>query len=254
MSAIEWERALEPALLFHVLAHLPLGRDAASLYDDSLPRREWVEGLIEAYAAAPGRLRVHGLGLRYRDADAIEALREAPPVGLRDPPGRRLLGCLLDVMASEREAFASTWEASRVDAEARKTEVETRLSGPLTVLREALWESQGDPPPLTVLDCPALRLAGRGGTDTHGHVVAVSLASPVEHLLCQILHEEVHPVTDPVIRGTSPTVAQDTRAGTPGHGLHVAIEHAAIEVGQALIDARAPEWSAAYARWRERFE
>ena len=61
-------------------------------------------------------------------------------------------------------------------------------------------------------------------------------------------------VTDPVVRGTTPASTQDTRAGTPGHALHAALEHAAIEVGTALIDARAPEWSPAYVRWRGRFE
>src|SRR5690606_25315702 len=67
MSAIQWARALEPALLFHVLAHLPLGRDAASLHDDTLPSRPWVQALLDAHAAAPGRLLVHALGLRHRE-------------------------------------------------------------------------------------------------------------------------------------------------------------------------------------------
>jgi hypothetical protein len=128
-----------------------------------------------------------------------------------------------------------------------------RLTEPLTVLRGALWEQQGGPPQLTVLDCPALHLAGRGASDEHGHVIAVNLAAPIDHLLCQILHEEVHPVTDPVIRDTMSSIAQDTRTGTPGHALHAALEHAAVEVGEALIQARVPDWSAAYARWRSRF-
>ena len=123
---------------------------------------------------------------------------------------------------------------------------------PLDVLRRALWE-QHDTPALTVLDCPALGLAGRGASDLHGRVVAVSLAAPIDHLLCQILHEEIHAVTDPVIRESLPRTPQDTRTGTAGHALHAALEHAAIEVGEALILARAPEWMAAYARWRGRF-
>jgi hypothetical protein len=248
MSGIEWERAAEPALLFHVLAHLPLGRDAASLYDETLPDRGWAGGLLEAYAAAPGRLQVHALGLWHRAG--LEALRDGPPAGLRDPAGRRLLIGLLDAMQSERAAFMRDWEASAAQAGARQAEVAARLTEPLTVLRAALWEPQGDPPPLTLLDCPALHLAGRATSDAHRHVIAVNLAAPIDHLLCQILHEEVHPVTDPVVRDTMPSTPQDTRAGTPGHALHAAIEHAAIEVGEALILARAPEWSAAYARWR----
>ncbi len=248
MSGIRWAREVEPALVFHVLAHLDLGRDAASVYDETLAERGWVEGVREAYGAAAGRLQVHALGLRYREG--IEGLREVPPPGLRDAAGRRLLEGLLDAMASERGEFMRGWEASGSEADARRAEVAARLGEPLDVLRRALWEQHGEPPPLTVLDCPALGLAGRGANDRNGRVVAVSLAAPTEHLLCQILHEEIHPVTDPAIRETMPSTPQDTRAGTTGHALHAALEHAAVEVGEALILARAPEWSTAYARWR----
>lgn len=250
MSGISWAREIEPALVFHVLAHLELGRDAASIYDETLPERAWVAGLREAYEAAPGRLHVQGLGLRHREG--LERLRDAPPPGLRDAAGRRLLERLLDASASEREAFVSAWAATEREAEARRDEVAARIGEPLDVLRRALWEEHGEPPPLTVLDCPALGLAGRGASDSHGRIVAVSLAAPIDHLLCQILHEEIHPITDPVIRESMPSFSQDTRAGTPGHALHAAIEHAAIEVGEALILARAPAWAEAYARWRER--
>lgn len=251
MSAIRWAREVEPALVFHVLAHLDLGRDAASIYDETLPEREWVEGLREAYAAAAGRLQVHAVGLRFREG--IDGLREMPPPGLRDAAGRRLLERLIDAMSSEREAFVEAWVASEAEAEVRRAEVVAEIAEPLAVLRRALWEQRGEAPALTVLDCPALGLAGRGANDPLGRVVAVSLAVPAEHILCQILHEEIHPVTDPVIRETMPSTAQDTRAGTTGYALHAALEHAAVEVGEALIQARAPEWSDAYTRWRCRF-
>jgi len=251
MSAIRWARELEPALVFHVLSHLELGRDAASIFDETLPERAWVEGLREAYATAAGRLQLHAVGLRFREG--IEGLRSEPPPGLRDPAGRRVLAELIDAMASERAAFEAAWIASTATAEARRAEVVARIATPLDVLRRALWEQHGEPPPLTVLDCPALGLAGRAANDLHGRIVAVSLAAPIDHLLCQILHEEIHPVTDPVIRETMPSATQDTRAGTAGHALHAALEHAAIEVGEALIAARASDWTGAYARWRGRF-
>ncbi len=250
-AAIHWQRAAEPALLFHVLAHLDLGHDAASLFDETLPERPWAAALREAYAAAPGRLQLHALGLWHRAG--IESLREAPPAGLRDPAGRRLLIGVLDAMASERAAFMRSWEVSASEAEARRAQVAARLTEPLGVLRQALWEPHGDPPALTVLDCPALDLAGRATSDAHGHIIAVNLAAPIDHLLCQIFHEEVHPVTDPIVRDSMAGDAQDTRVGTPGHALHVAIEHAAIVVGEAVIEARAPAWREAYTRWRARF-
>jgi hypothetical protein len=252
MSAIAWRREPEPALVLHVLAHLDLGRDAASIFDETLPERAWAAGLREAYGAAPGRLQVHALGLRWRSRAQLDALREAPPPGLRDPAGRRLLGCLLDAMASEHEAFTTGWIASEREATARREEVITSIAAPLDVLRRALWEQHGEPPALTVLDCPALGLAGRGASDEHGRVVAVSLAAPLDHLLCQIVHEEIHAVTDAIVRETMSSTPQHTRAGTAGHALHAALEHAAVEVGQALIETRAPAWVEAYARWRRR--
>lgn len=252
MTEVRFRRAPTAALCYHVLAHLPLGRDAASLFDDTLPSRPWVDDLLRAYADAPGRLLVHWLGLRWADG-GLEGLRRDPPQGLRDEAGQALLRCFLDAIESERDAFMTAWDASTTPAEARLAEVSAEIREPLTTLREALWEQQGPAPALTVLDCPALGLAGRGGATPSERRVAVNLAAPVEHVLCQVLHEEVHPVTDPVVREGLPPVAQDTRAGSPGHATHAALEQAAIEVGEALILARAPSWAPAYARWRDRF-
>lgn len=253
MSAVRFRRAPEAALAYHVLAHLPLGRDAASLHDETLPERPWVEALHRAYAAAPGRLHLQSLGLRHPDG-GLDALRQTPPPGLRDEPGRESLRRFLDAMDDERERFIDGWNGAAGETEARVREVDGRLQEPLRRLRAALWEQQGPAPPLTVLDCPALGLAGRGGATRDERRVAVNLAAPIEHLLCQILHEEVHAVTDPVVREGLPPVGQDTRSGTPGHATHAALEHAAIEVGEALVSARAPEWSPAYAQWRARFQ
>jgi hypothetical protein len=56
-----------------------------------------------------------------------------------------------------------------------------------------------------------------------------------------------------VIREDFRGTAQDTRADAPGFSLHRELERAAIEVGDALIAARTPQWSEAYANWRARF-
>lgn len=252
MTEIRLRRAPEAALCYHVLAHLPLEHDAASLFDETLPPRPWVDTLWSAYAAAPGRLVVQGLGLYYPEG-GIEALVDAPPPGLRDDAGRRLLDAFVLATAHERESFMRGWDATTTLAEATMAEVSARVIEPLTRLRRALWEQQGPAPPLTVLDCPALGRAGRGGGTPSERRVAVSLSAPVEHLLCQILHEEVHPVTDPAVLGGPVGAAQDTRRGSAGHATHAALEHAAIEVGEALILARAPQWAEAYARWRARW-
>ena len=233
-----FERKASAALLYHVLAHLDLGRDAASLFDPSLPRRAWVDDLRIAYGNAPGRLVVHAIALVHDDP--IAWLRGELPAPLRDAAGRELATRLADAME------ATDYEAPFADPPP------TQLLEPLATLRAALYERTGDPPPLTILDCPALRLAGRAASRNGTRIVAVSLAQDPGHVLCQTIHEEIHAVTDPVVRDGS-KVGQDTRVHSPGFALHRELERAAIEVGDALVSARAPQWSPAYARWRARF-
>ncbi len=239
ITFVRWDEA---ARLYAVLARLDLGADAASLYNPRLPAGPWVPPLLEAYRAAPGRLVLQGVGLLGR-GDLCARLRDQPPAGLEDASGRRLCAATadgLDATTSEPLHYA---EAPREIVE------------PLQVLRAALWERVGPPPALVLVDCPALGAAGRAVTGTEGRVVAVSLAEPAEHVLCQVLHEETHAVTDPLVRRSWPAggAIRDTAVGSPGYARHRALETAAVEVGDALIAARAPKWSEAYDRWRSRF-
>jgi hypothetical protein len=238
---IAFERRFSAALLYHVLAHLELGRDAASLFDPSLPRRPWVDDLRRAYAAARGRLVAHAIALVHDDPTAM--LRDDPPPALRDAAGRELAARLADALQAEGPRYEPAF-----------ADPPTQLLEPLATLRAGLYERTGGPPPLTILDCPALRLAGRAATHGGTRVIAVSLAQDPGHVLCQTIHEETHAVTDPVVRESFGTaVSQDTRADAPGFALHRELERAAIEVGDALVAARTPDWSSAYARWRSRF-
>lgn len=251
-SSLELVRVASVALAYHVLAHLDLGRDAASLFDPRLPDRPWCRRMLQAYFAAPGRLVMHALPLLHSD-DLEEVLREGAPQRLRDADDRALARLFAEAMDAEREGFLSAFEASAADDASRVEAVQQGIGSELGCLRRALWERQGEAPPLRVYDCRALGLAGRGASTTQGRAVAVSLAAPVEHILCQVLHEEVHAITDPAVRMGMGGHPRDTRAGSPGHAIHQALEQAAIEVGAALIEARAPAWSAAYGRWRDRF-
>jgi hypothetical protein len=249
---IEIVRVTTVALAYHVLAHLDLGRDAASLFDPRLPERPWREPLHRAYLDAPGRLTVHALPLT--DPEGLDdVLRRTPPASLADGPGRTLAKWFADAMQAQHSRFEATLEMTAELDRARRREVRDRIASDLHSLRAALWERQGPAPPLRIYDCPSLGPAGRAASTREGRAVAVSLAEPIGHVLCQIIHEEIHAVTDPVVRASAGPQPRDTRVGAPGHEVHEALEHAAIEVGEALIAARAPRWSQAYRRWRARF-
>ncbi|GMV42688.1 MAG: hypothetical protein AMXMBFR64_44040 [Myxococcales bacterium] len=228
-------------LAFYVLARLDLGADAASVWDPFLPAAP--RALLDAYAAAPGRLWLHWAPLWLaddeRDVGALVSLLARTPA-LGDPAGRTL-GALFVEAARESSAAHAARGGARWSG--------ASLSAPIERVRAALW-APGRPPPLRVLHAPSLRGHGRAATVRGQRVVATSLAEPPDQVICQILHEETHPVTDPAVRLDGP---RDTRAGQPGHGEHLRLERAAVErTGEALAQA-APELLPAYAAWRRRF-
>lgn len=206
-----------------------------------------------AYDAAPGRLFVHAIGLKTETVDAlVKSLRHGAP-GLRDEAGRELGRVLAEAIEDLQPGVQA---AFRDDAHgfAKRRDAFVRDAVPvLSRLRSALVETTGaPPPPLRVLDCPALGEAGRATSAGGERIVAVSLATPAPHALLQVLHEEIHPVTDPVLAAAQDVRARDTRAGSPGHAVHRQLELAALEVGDALVAARAPELLDAYRAWRAR--
>jgi len=202
-----------------------------------------------AYQAAPGRLLIQVHALAYDDIDAwIADLSERPPSLLRDAPGAALIAALLAAVAAERAGFVMQW--SEPAAAERLAGVAAALAAPLERLRERMWEQSGAAPPLTVLDCPALGRAGRATAAGGARLVAVSLSQPRDHVLCQILHEEMHPLTDPLVRADRSE--RDTRVGTPGAALHAELEAVAVAATEAFLSARAPELLTDFVRWKQR--
>ncbi len=245
---VRFGRRLAPALAYHVLGFLDLGADAANLHTPRDTTPAWVDGLAAAYAAAPGRLVLHGAALAYDDVDAwLEALAEHP--ALADAAGQALFAVFAAAVAAERPAFEAAW-SERADA---VQHAERRLGAALERLRERLYQQQGAPPPLLVLDCPALGGRGRATTAGGTRLVATSLSEDEGHVLLQLLHEEMHAITDPIVRaehdGTAP---RDTRKGSAGWGLHVALEATAVGATDAFLKARAPELLHDFGRWRAR--
>lgn len=255
--SITWARPLHAELCYHVLAHLDLGRDAASIHNPALESRTWVAPLLEAYHAAPGRLVAQVLPMVTPNvAGLFGRLRSGAIRGLDDPAGHELCRCLVDALDEQLPSVRERWHEATPAARARGEELLAWMVPLLQRLLRAV-HAPNEASALSLLDCDALACAG----GTHGraavaqgqHVVAVSLAGPREQVLCQVLHEELHVKTDPPIRATHDGDAQDTDHDSEGYRLHERLEQAAaVEVGQQLVEREAPELRAAYAVWRRR--
>jgi hypothetical protein len=238
------ERSEVADLVYGVLAHLDLGDDAASLFDARLVASGWVPELRDAYLGAPDRVAMHGWGLWYRQVAELEAALAVTRVSAAE---RRLVAGAQTAFSALRASNHARFVADAQAHAQRRTQFERDAVPCLSRLREALYERIGSPPALRVIDCPALAGNGRATEVAGERVVAVSLADPLA--LVQVLHEEIHPVTDGLVGEID---EPSTQAGSPGFSAHMAMEYAAIDVGEDLVAVHAPELAEAYGQWRAR--
>lgn len=202
---------------YRVLAHLDPGRDAANIFDPDLPKVAWADALQATYRPAWQFLPLIAVS-------EVELVRRMPT-----------------------PLLAAYGEVS-IDAGAVPAFDVTQLSG----LRSALW-GERPPPELTVLHVPSLGRHGRAVPHPNGaRTVATSLSDPLA--LIQVFHEECHPVTDPAVRAAATGAEKrDTRAGSEGYGVHMALERAAVERGRVVITRARPELGPAYSEWCRRY-
>lgn len=255
-SEVRFSRRPAPAFVAWLLSHLPLGEDAASTYDPSLGAPEWVEPVLAAYRAAPGRLAVHTHALPFVAIDAWKEAFAAVPAPLADPSGRALVAALLGAADVERSRFEAWFDAGRDAGGRRLVDVGAALSAPLGRLREKLYAARrAAPPPLVVVDLPTVRGTGRATSTGRERIVGLSLDQPTGFLLCQILHEEVHPITDPIVLAElGAAVDRDTRRGSPGFELHRALEETVVGATEAFLTEKSPEILPDFRRWKARYD
>jgi len=234
-NQVHFVRRPAATLAYHVLGHLDLGVDAANLYDAGKGEKPWVAPLKAALEAAPERLFIQVVGLLHQRVDAlIGALRDGNILG--DPA---LSAAFADALEAERHIVDAA-DPERLEA------VKASLKGPLDALRGALWESTGKvAPPLWVVDCPVGN-SGRATETSRGRIVGVNFDNDLGHILCQVLHEEMHPISDPHVLAEG---VRDTRAGTEGYALHQRLETVAVSATDAFLRARAPRWVPDFERW-----
>lgn len=221
-------RPLRAWVHYAVLAALDLGADAANLFGGDTP--SWAGDLLAAYRAAPDRLRLQHTPMTGHES-ADPALRDA----------------FTRAVTRVQPAIERAWQVD--DPQERHERFHVEIAPALEACRRHAWA--GSPPPLIVWDVPAVGRHGRAATVQGRRVVATSLAEPSDHVFCQILHEEMHPVSDPIVAemfggGLS---ARETRAGSAGFALHRALEVAAVEAGRQIVEQAAPQMRAAYHRW-----
>jgi hypothetical protein len=197
---------------------------------------EWAQRVSRAWPRAKGRLALQALALQHAELESLQQALQAPPAPLRDEEGLLLCAAVRDGLQAVQ---APRWASP--DAEV--------LREALCSLREGLWSPRGlRPPPLLVLDVPALGPRARATRHQGLRRVATSLAEPFDHVLMQILHEEMHEITDPLVQLPEP-VERDTRPGEPGFEVHRQLEQTAIAATAAYLEARAPERLPAFTRW-----
>jgi hypothetical protein len=238
-----------PSLVFGLLAAVDLGRDAANTFARSVGTAAWSADIARRWAEAPGRISLIGVLLRHREVDALHHALGSPPASLSDPAGRALCHALATLIHSQRADFARGWELT-APRRAERLHAAAAILPTLQRWRRHLYAAQGAPPPLLLLDVPALGRHGRATTLDGRRVVALDLGQPAEHVLLQAFHEEVHPVTDPVVLAELPAGSRDTRPGQPGWEVHQELERVAVASMHALLTVHDSTWLPALERWR----
>ena len=234
MSDVRVGSPSHAALHFHLLSHLDLGRDAASLYDHRLGRPPWADALLAAVRGSPRGPWLQFLPLLADDLAGMCAL-------IADPA---LAAAYRVALAAAADSFADD-PAARI---ATVAAVAPAMVARLRPIRDALWAP--DPPPsLRILHCPALGRHGRAAGRGRNRVVAVSLDAPAPHPLLQVLHEECHPVSDRTVDARG----RETRADAPGYAVHHRLEAAAVALGRRVLGAVDPALSEAYEAWARPF-
>jgi hypothetical protein len=224
---------------YRVLSAIDLGGDAASLGGSRWFKPRWSEPLEKALRSANAEERI-AIQLAPLWFDDLDRLSSDPRAGSSES-WRAFVAAMREVVPREPAAHVAQ---SRIEA------AERELARPLERLRGALWS---DPPPLEIFDCEALGASGRGLLGRSRHRIAVSLREPLASVLFQIFHELVHGVSDREVRARFPGADRDTRKGSPGHALHVALERHALDYGEEVVAREAPAWLEAYRKWRARF-
>ncbi len=220
--------------LYHVLAHLDTGRDAASIYDPTLPRPEWLQPLLDAYLSDPQRLQLQFLALRTDSLPEMLCRLNA------DPPGRALRDALLTAL-SRTEPAPSVLPS---------TDTQTALCDRLGPLRIRLWEPR-PAPPLRLIHCAPLGKHARALSQNGTRRVITSLNEALERVLIQVIHEECHPLSDPTVG--METQHRDTRRSAKGYAIHRALEEAAVGLQALLIREHAPDLWDAHRSWCQEF-
>jgi len=228
-----------PSLWFAIWAGVDLGSDRANSYLPAVGSPEWAKPIAEAWKRTANPLSVLSLGLQFETVDALVSALEA-----RTGP---LEQALVEAIAAEREGFERGW-AMTVDLREQRLEKAQAGLETLHRWRQWLWTIKGDPPPLVVLDVPALGERARAATIGDRRVVAIDFGRAEESRLLGILHEEMHPVTDPVVLRDF-THARTTQPGTPGFEVHRELERVAVAATEAFLQARDPQWIPAFERW-----
>lgn len=233
-SDIRVSRPFHAWLHYHVLSHLDFGADLASVYDPSTPDRAWARPLLHALGAPADRLAAQFLPLWAGDhAELVER---------RD--GRLLTERLRAAWTAEHGRVAARWHADRGYG--------GRLDGFWGSVAERLEACRAQieaPLPLHVVDVAALGAHARMSVADGQRVVALSLAEPLDEVLCQLVYAEAHGEVEGEVFAEGGRRARDTRRGSAGWALHTALDAAVYGRCRGLFEVAWPAGVPVLERW-----
>lgn len=228
------------ASYYHVLRGIDLGADASSLFDGV--ERPWSAELSRLYP------RGTNLATRLQVLPLVAPDLETVTRRLRAMEDAFCLA-LADVLDREAPALRDDWNRQLPDLQTRTDAVAETMTEELEVARTVLWSYANRTPAKALILHASIDGHGRAATTTGHQVIAVSFADPDAQLFCQILHEDTHAISDPMVMATWNGGPRSTKRGAPGFTLHEVLEARALALTHDVLARTVPQRLADYERW-----
>ena len=229
---------------FKVLSMLRLTDDAANINSVDADSPSWLPLLERAYHKADGRLALQGLPLQFPELIDLIAALDKPPNALRNPEGMRLCSMFKTAVLSV--------DVKKIESSKPSLDL---IFNDIMPLRAHLYQQiNHNMPRLVVYDVPELGNSARAISLNGERRIALSTEQSTAHIRMQLLHEEIHPITDPMVLNGNKLDARSTRVCDEGYEIHLTLENTVLNVTEALLSQLRPDLLDDFYGWRQPFQ